>query len=361
MTDYDALARKLKGMKKPGEPAAKRLANYGFDPVTFYQYVKAQVEEEVDQANAELRKQKLPLIERVFMPSFQGKLSLTFGIGFLCIRSVCLTQALRGEPPGPWASSEGGPMADMQALQVTRNGPPAEVLAVRTVDRPVPGPDQVLVQVGAASLNFNDIDRCLGTLVSVPTPPPYTLGMDVCGTVVEAGPGGAGWLGRRVVAITTTAARRDRRVRPGRHRGGVRRARRVRRRRGHLLPHDLPGIAPGTVPPGPADGRRDPGGAFRRQRARVGRDPAGQGGRGPGDRRRRRPRQGRVLHGAGRGPGGRPHHRGLRGGRAGRHGRPGGRRGLRPDRGRRGGAVVAVHRPAAGTWPSALPTTTGTA
>ncbi|MGO8932403.1 MAG: hypothetical protein ACLQDA_01715 [Terracidiphilus sp.] len=71
-------------MKKPGEPAAKRLANYGFDPVTFYQYVKAQVEEEVDQANAELRKQKLPLIERVFMPSFQGKLSLTFGIGFLC-------------------------------------------------------------------------------------------------------------------------------------------------------------------------------------------------------------------------------------------------------------------------------------
>ncbi len=96
-------------------------------------------------------------------------------------------------------------MADMQALQVTRNGAPAEVLAVRTVDRPVPGPGQVLVRVGAASLNFNDIDRCLGTLVSVPTPPPYTLGMDVCGTVVEAGPGAGEWLGRRVVAVTTTA------------------------------------------------------------------------------------------------------------------------------------------------------------
>jgi NADPH2:quinone reductase len=96
-------------------------------------------------------------------------------------------------------------MTQMQALQVTRNGPPGEVLAVRGVDRPVPGEGQVLVEVGAASLNFNDIDRCLGKLVSVPTPPPYTLGMDVCGLVVEAGPGAEAWLGRRVVAITTNA------------------------------------------------------------------------------------------------------------------------------------------------------------
>ena len=63
-------------------------------------------------------------------------------------------------------------MTEMQALQVTKNGPPGEVLAVRTIDRPVPGPRQVLVEVHAASLNFNDIDRCLGKLVSVPTPPP---------------------------------------------------------------------------------------------------------------------------------------------------------------------------------------------
>ncbi len=96
-------------------------------------------------------------------------------------------------------------MTKMQALQVTKNGSPGEVLAVRTVDRPVPGPGQVLVEVHAASLNFNDIDRCLGKLVSVPTPPPYTLGMDVCGVVAEAGPGAESWMGRRVVAITTTA------------------------------------------------------------------------------------------------------------------------------------------------------------
>ena len=83
MTDYDLLEKKLKGTKS-GDPAGTKPTTYGFDPVTFYQYVKQQVEEEVDKANLELRKRKLPVIERVFMPSSQGKLSLTFGTGFLC-------------------------------------------------------------------------------------------------------------------------------------------------------------------------------------------------------------------------------------------------------------------------------------
>jgi NADPH2:quinone reductase len=93
----------------------------------------------------------------------------------------------------------------MRALQVTRHGPPGEVLQAVEVDRPEPGPGEVLVQVAAASLNFNDIDRCRGNLVSVPTPPPFTLGMDVCGVVAEAGEGAEAWVGKRVVAITKTA------------------------------------------------------------------------------------------------------------------------------------------------------------
>jgi NADPH:quinone reductase len=93
----------------------------------------------------------------------------------------------------------------MKALQVTRNGPPGAVLAVADVDIPEPGPGEVRVRVGAASLNFNDIDRCRGKLAFVPTPPPYTLGMDVCGVVDAAGPGTEGWLGKRVVAITRMA------------------------------------------------------------------------------------------------------------------------------------------------------------
>jgi NADPH2:quinone reductase len=96
-------------------------------------------------------------------------------------------------------------MADMKALQVTRHGPPGDVLEVRTVARPEPGPNEVRVKVGAASLNFNDIDRCRGNLVSVPTPPPFTLGMDVCGVVDAAGEGAEAWLGKRVVAIAKNA------------------------------------------------------------------------------------------------------------------------------------------------------------
>ena len=96
-------------------------------------------------------------------------------------------------------------MADMRALQVSRHGPPGEVLEVRTVERPEPGPGEVRVKVGAASLNFNDIDRCRGNLVSVPTPPPFTLGMDVCGVVDAAGEGAEAWSGKRVVAITKNA------------------------------------------------------------------------------------------------------------------------------------------------------------
>src|SRR5271169_6132185 len=93
----------------------------------------------------------------------------------------------------------------MKALQVIRNGPPGEVLEVVDVPVPEPAAGEVRVRVGAASLNFNDIDRCRGKLVSVPTPPPYTLGMDVCGVVDEVGPGAESWLGKRVVAITKTA------------------------------------------------------------------------------------------------------------------------------------------------------------
>src|SRR5665213_4335869 len=96
-------------------------------------------------------------------------------------------------------------MTRMQALVVTSHGSPGEVLAVREIDRPEPGPGEVRIRVGAASLNFNDIDRCRGKLVSVPTPPPFTLGMDVCGVVDKAGEGAESWLGRRVVAITKTA------------------------------------------------------------------------------------------------------------------------------------------------------------
>lgn len=93
----------------------------------------------------------------------------------------------------------------MRALQVTRHGNPGEVLAVDDVERPVPGPGEVLIRVAVAALNFNDIDRCRGKLVSVTKDPPFTLGMDVCGVVEAAGDGAASWVGRRVVGISKDA------------------------------------------------------------------------------------------------------------------------------------------------------------
>ncbi len=93
----------------------------------------------------------------------------------------------------------------MRAVQVRRNGPPAEVCEVVEIPAPEPGPGQVRVRVAAGSLNFNDIDRCRGRVTSIPMKPPFTLGMDVCGVVDAAGAGGEPWLGRRVVAITQLA------------------------------------------------------------------------------------------------------------------------------------------------------------
>lgn len=93
----------------------------------------------------------------------------------------------------------------MRALRVTEHGDPAEVLRVVEVDEPDPPPGHVRIRVEAGSLNFNDIHRCRGALVSVPTPPPFTLGMDCCGVVDAAGEGAEHWIGRRVVAITQNA------------------------------------------------------------------------------------------------------------------------------------------------------------
>jgi NADPH2:quinone reductase len=93
----------------------------------------------------------------------------------------------------------------MRALRVVENGPPREALRIEDIEVPVPGPGQVRVRVAAASLNFNDIDRCYGRITTIPMPPPFTLGMDVCGVVDAAGEGAEEWIGKRVAAVTQMA------------------------------------------------------------------------------------------------------------------------------------------------------------
>ncbi|MEN3304344.1 MAG: hypothetical protein V7603_546 [Micromonosporaceae bacterium] len=66
----------------------------------------------------------------------------------------------------------------------------ASVIREEDIPRPVPNPDEVLIEVAATSFNPSDIGLRRGLLRSVWQPDlPYTLGGDVAGTVVEAGDG----------------------------------------------------------------------------------------------------------------------------------------------------------------------------
>jgi NADPH2:quinone reductase len=93
----------------------------------------------------------------------------------------------------------------MLAWRVIRYGEPAEALELQEVPEPLPGPGQALVEVAATALNFNEIDGCRGTYLTVNPPLPYTLGMEVVGDVVSAGDGATAWVGRRVIATAVGA------------------------------------------------------------------------------------------------------------------------------------------------------------
>ena len=90
----------------------------------------------------------------------------------------------------------------MRAVRVVQHAAPMEALELQDIPVPEPGPGEVLVEVAAASLNFGDIARCRGTVASVMGQVPFTIGMDVCGTVTAAGDGAEQWVGKRVVAST---------------------------------------------------------------------------------------------------------------------------------------------------------------
>jgi len=91
----------------------------------------------------------------------------------------------------------------MKAVWLTEFGGP-EVLVERDTADPVPGPDEVLIQVAAVSITFVE------TLVRAgrsPRPggpvPPYIPGNGVGGIVIAVGPGvDAGWQNARVVGTT---------------------------------------------------------------------------------------------------------------------------------------------------------------
>ncbi|MCX5387134.1 NADPH:quinone oxidoreductase family protein [Streptomyces sp. NBC_00083] len=78
----------------------------------------------------------------------------------------------------------------MQAWRVHENGEPGEVMRLEEIDRPVPGPGQVLLRVRAANINFPDALLCRGQYQIRP-PLPFTPGVEICGETED---------GRRVIA-----------------------------------------------------------------------------------------------------------------------------------------------------------------
>jgi NADPH:quinone reductase len=78
----------------------------------------------------------------------------------------------------------------MRAMVITRFGGP-EVFELRQIERPQPGPGEVLVRVVASGTNPVDAKiRQAGSWAQIPFP--AVLGYDVSGVVEEVGPGVTG-------------------------------------------------------------------------------------------------------------------------------------------------------------------------
>lgn len=73
----------------------------------------------------------------------------------------------------------------MRAMQVTEYGQP---LALRDISLPVPTKGQVLLRNHTVGMNFADTLLVNGTYQEKP-PLPFTLGMEICGTIKELGQG----------------------------------------------------------------------------------------------------------------------------------------------------------------------------
>lgn len=88
----------------------------------------------------------------------------------------------------------------MRAALVKEFGPPSS-LVVEEVPDPAPGPGEVLIEVGAASVNFPDILVVEGTYQNLP-PRPFSPGKEAAGRVIAVGDGVERVrVGQRVLAL----------------------------------------------------------------------------------------------------------------------------------------------------------------
>ena len=74
----------------------------------------------------------------------------------------------------------------MKAAYLKQYGTASDAFEIREIDRPTPGPDQVLIKVEAFGIDFADVMARLGLYQGAP-PLPALLGYDVVGYVEECG------------------------------------------------------------------------------------------------------------------------------------------------------------------------------
>lgn len=89
----------------------------------------------------------------------------------------------------------------MRAWVAERFGKPADVLVIKDVEQPTPGPDDVLIKVEATTVGNNDLDAIYGRWASLPVPAPFVPGQEVLGVVVDAGEKAHSWIGKRVIGM----------------------------------------------------------------------------------------------------------------------------------------------------------------
>jgi len=83
VTDYGELAQKLSNQRSRAQWDREAGVERESDATQIFERVKIHAGNEIEKANAELRKRKLGIIERLFLPSYHGKLCLSFG-SLLC-------------------------------------------------------------------------------------------------------------------------------------------------------------------------------------------------------------------------------------------------------------------------------------
>ncbi|MEM7215290.1 MAG: NADPH:quinone oxidoreductase family protein [Pseudomonadota bacterium] len=92
----------------------------------------------------------------------------------------------------------------MKAVVCEEFGPIAD-LKVKDIPDPVPGPKEVVIQAEAIGVNFPDGLLVQG-LYQVKPPTPFVPGMELAGTITEAGDESGFQIGDRVAAITSVGA-----------------------------------------------------------------------------------------------------------------------------------------------------------